>query len=280
MALDLVQEVKNQIVAAVKNDELVLPTLPEIALRIKDVAEDVASTIDDLTKIISHDTALTARIMKVANSPLIRATSEVSDLHTAVSRLGIDLTTNLAMGLAMEQMFQATNDQIDRRMRACWQTSTEIAATCQVFARKFSKLSAEQALLAGLTHQLGILPILALAEESEGLLTDGIALDKVIRMLHPALGSYILKAWDFPEALSCVPKNYLKLDREAEQSDYADLVTLATLYNQQDKKVALPKEKWPSLTLWARMDLTPEKFLDECQSLEEDIKAAMESLTN
>jgi len=274
----LVDQVKEEVITAIKNDELVLPTLPEVALQIKEVAEDVASTIEDLAKIISRDTALTARLMKVANSPLIRATSEVADLNTAVSRLGIDLTTNLAMGLAMEQMFQATNDQIDNRMRACWQKSVDIAAISQVFAKKFSPLQSEQALLAGLTHQIGILPILSLAEENDGLMNDGIALDKVTRMLHPALGSYILKAWDFPNNLVAVPREYLKLEREGNEVDYADIVTLATIYYQKDTPKALPKAKWPKLTCWQRLDLTPEKFEESFEVLEDEINVALESL--
>ena len=140
MTIPLVKQVKQDIIQALENDELVLPTLPEVALQVREVAEDVTSSIADLTKILSRDAALSARMVKVANSPLIRASVPVSDLTTAVSRLGIDLTSNLAMGLAMEQMFQATSDVVDTRMRACWSKSIEIAASSQVLARHFLSL--------------------------------------------------------------------------------------------------------------------------------------------
>ena len=119
MTTPLVKQIKQDIIQALEKDELVLPTLPEVALQVREVAEDVTSSITDLTTVLSRDAALSARMIKVANSPLIRASVLVSDLTTAVSRLGIDLTSNLAMGLAMEQMFQATSDVVDNHMRAC-----------------------------------------------------------------------------------------------------------------------------------------------------------------
>jgi HD-like signal output (HDOD) protein len=228
MAIPLVQQVKEDIIRALENDDLVLPTLPEIALQVREVAEDVTSSISDLTTILGRDAALSARMIKVANSPLIRASIPVSDLDTAVSRLGIDLTSNLAMGLAMEQMFQATSDVVDKHMRSCWSKSVEIAASSQVLARHFTNLQPGQALLAGLTHQIGKLPILAFAENNDSLLNDSFALGKVLSVLHPSLGSYILKMWDFPEELVAVSKNYLLFDRKVDKVDYADIVQVAT----------------------------------------------------
>lgn len=108
MNTDLAKQVKDDIVAQIKNDELVLPTLPEIALKVREVAENPNATIDELCDVISRDPALSARIIKVTNSPLLRTSMPVDDLVAAVSRLGIDFTSNLAIGLAMEQMFQAT----------------------------------------------------------------------------------------------------------------------------------------------------------------------------
>ena len=84
---NLALQVKDDIVAKIKNDQLVLPTLPEIALQVQEIAEDAATTIPQLTKIIAQDPAMTARIIKVTNSPLIRTSSPVTDLNTAISRL-------------------------------------------------------------------------------------------------------------------------------------------------------------------------------------------------
>ncbi len=69
---NIVQEVSKEIIGLIKTDQLVLPTLPEVALRVRDVAEDPESSLGDIEKVISSDAALCARIVKVANSPIFR----------------------------------------------------------------------------------------------------------------------------------------------------------------------------------------------------------------
>jgi HD-like signal output (HDOD) protein len=271
MAIPLVQQVKQDIIEALENDDLVLPTLPEIALQVREVAENVTSSIADLTTILGRDAALSARIVKVANSPLIRASVPVSDLDTAVARLGIDLTSNLAMGLAMEQMFQATSDIVDKRMRACWSKSVEIAASSQVLARHFTNLEPGQALLAGLTHQIGKLPILAFAENNESLLNDSFALGKVLTVLHPSLGSYILKKWDFPEELVAVSKNYLLFDRQVDKVDYVDIVQVATLQSYAGTEHPYTKLDWTKISSFDRLGLDPTTLIAEMEGISEEV---------
>jgi len=271
MTNTLAKQVKQEIITALENDELVLPTLPEVALQIREVAEDVTSSISDLTSIIGRDAALSARMIKVANSPLIRASVPVSDLNTAVSRLGIDLTSNLAMGLAMEQMFQATNEIIDKKMRACWSKSLEIAASSQVLAKHFTNLQSDMALLAGLTHQIGILPILAFAEQNESLIQDGMTLGKVIHVLHPSLGSYILKKWDFPAELVQVPKNYLKFERQPDSVDYADIVQVATLQSIAGTKHRYNEMDWKEVSSFDRLGLDPESLIADMEEIHAEV---------
>lgn len=278
MANPVVQQVKQEIIKALENDDLVLPTLPEVALQVREIAEDVTSSISDLTTVLGRDAALSARMIKVANSPLIRASVPVSDLTTAVSRLGIDLTSNLAMGLAMEQMFQATSDIVDKRMRACWSKSIEIAASSQVLARHFTDLQPDQALLAGLTHQIGKLPILAFAENNESLLNDSFALGKVLAVLHSSLGSYIMKMWDFPEELASVPKNYLVFDRKIEKVDYADIVQVATLQSYAGTDHPYTQLDWTTISSFDRLGLDPTTLIAEMEEVSEEISETQGAL--
>ena len=68
----LAEKVQQELIQAIENDELVLPTLPEVALKVREAAEDPNVGIADLAKVIGNDAALTARIIKVVNSPLLR----------------------------------------------------------------------------------------------------------------------------------------------------------------------------------------------------------------
>src|SRR5690554_5717863 len=109
---DLAERIQDELIQAIERDQLVLPTLPEVALRIREAAEDLDVSIGELARVISTVTALSARLIKVVNSPLLRSRQEITDLQMAVNRLGVVYTANLATGLAMAQLFQTTTDII------------------------------------------------------------------------------------------------------------------------------------------------------------------------
>lgn len=272
----LIEAIKSELLDAIKNDKLILPTLPEVALRVREAAENPDVGINELTKVISNDAALTARIIKVVNSPLLRSSAEISDLNMAVSRLGISYTASLAMGLAMKQMFQATSDVVDRRLREVWSRSTEVAGISHVLCRQFTRLKPDQATLAGLVHQIGILPILTYAEANHQLLSDSFTLEKVIEQLHPQLGQRILQTWDFPPALIDVPIEQFNFERQTAETDYVDIVQVALLHSYAGTEHPLGQADWGQIDAFRKLGLeTAEHTLDN----DEDLTASMEAAT-
>ena len=221
----LAEKVQQALITAIGNDDLVLPTLPEVALNIRQAAEDPEISISHLSKVIGRDTALSARLIKVVNSPLLRATQEVTDLHTAITRLGTNYSSNLAIGLVMEQIFHARSDAVDQKMRDVWRRSLEVAGVSYVLCRSHSQLKPDQAALGGLVHQIGVLPLLTYAEDHYP-----VSLNHVIDSIHPLLGDKLLGGWDFPEMLAKLPGQYLNLERNSASLDYIDLVQIAVLY--------------------------------------------------
>ncbi len=276
----LAQKVSDDINYAIDNDKLVLPTLPEIALKVREVADDDNASIKQLAGVISSDASLTARIIKVANSPLFRAPREIEDLNMALSRLGMQYTCNLATGLAMEQMFQATSDLIDRRMREVWSRSSEIAGMCHVLCKHRTKLRPDQATLAGLVYQIGILPILSYAEDHPMLMRDSITLDKVIEEVHPHLGVKILNAWEFPSELRNVPVDHLDFARDSVGADYADLVTVSMLQSQAGSIARYADIDYTTVKAFYRLDLDPSIEATEAEDLSDDMEAALAMLQN
>lgn len=269
---NITETIKADLTAAIENDKLLLPTLPEAALQVREIAEAEDSAILDLVKVISTDTALSARIIRVCNSPLFRGSRAIENLNMAVSRLGMAYTSSLAMGLAMQQMFQATSDMIDKRLRATWQTSTEVAGVCHVLAQHYTKLKPDQATLAGLVHQIGVLPILRYVED-EDVHISGSELDNIIEELHPKIGATILKRWDFPADLQNVPLEYAHFQREAPSADYADLVMAANLQLVAGTKHPWTDMDWSAISAFDRLGIDPTSDLNE----EEDLNAQMEA---
>ena len=271
---DLAERIQDELIQAIERDQLVLPTLPEVALRIREAAEDPDVSIGELARVISTDTALSARLIKVVNSPLLRSRQEITDLQMAVNRLGVVYTANLATGLAMAQLFQATTDIIDQRMRAVWARSTEVAGISHVLCKHYTRLKSDQATLAGLVHLIGVLPILSYAEENNQLLHDSISLDIVIEQIHPLIGDRILAAWDFPEPLRHVPSQHLDFERAPAAVDYADIVQVAMLQSLSGTQHPFAQMDWGQVPSFDRLGLSPTSD-EEDEDLSAEMEAAM-----
>lgn len=274
----LAEKVQQELIKAIDNDELLLPTLPEAALSVRRAAQDPDISIGPLAREIGSDAALTARLIKVANSPLLRAHKDITDLNTAISRLGINYTCTLATGLAMEQMFQATSAVVDRKMREVWRKSSEIAGMCYMLSRHYTRLVPDEATLAGLVHRIGALPVLTFAEDHPELLDDAQALDGVIEQTHALLGDRILRRWEFPEPIASVPGQYLNFTRDSARVDHVDVVQVATLLSYIDSEHPLTQLDWNTIPAFAKLGLDPNVDTHRDAELGDSMEAARSML--
>ncbi len=264
----------DEVISDLGHNRLVLPTLPEVALRVREVAENEDASIVDLAKVITTDAALSARIIQVANSPLMRASRAIESVDAAVSRLGMKLVRDLATSMVMEQMFQATSDLTDRKMREVWEHHTQVAAIAHVLAAQFTKLQPEQAMLAGLVHDIGTLPILTKAEEHPEVLEDEAVFNKVLFELHTRVGAAILTAWNFPEELVRVAAEHEDIYRNSPDIDYVDVVIVANLQSYVGTDHPHAHADWSKIPAFTKLGLNPEVAVIEMEETAEDIREA------
>lgn len=271
---ELAEQLSSDIRSALEADELDLPTLPEVALRIRDEAQRENVTAASLGKVIGEDPGLAAQLVKTANSPMFMATRAIDDLPQAVSRLGVEYAANIVMGLAMQQMFQATSEPIDNKMRQVWATSTLAAAWTSMLAKRFTELRPDQATLAGLTHAIGALPILSWAEEHDHLVNDSQTLDRLVESVHPPIGTMILTRWNFAEELIRVPEGYMMPVRQGSDLDYVDLVSAALLLiSRAGPDTPLCDEPWAVAPVFKRIGVDLEMDALALQKLTEQVEA-------
>ena len=268
---DVALQIKEDITNALANDRLDLPSLPEVALEIREEAESEDVSAISLGAVVGKDPSLATQLVRIANSPMFRATRSIDDLTQAISRLGVEYSANIVTGLAMRQMFQATSDMVDRKMRQVWRVSTEVAAWSSILTKRFTKLRPDQATLAGLTHTIGALPILTWVEENDGVIRDSMTLDRVIDTVHPTIGAMILKAWNFPENIVAVPESYLDLDRTVKAADYVDVVSVSNLICQLDAEQTEIEEEWDSTEAFERLGFPEQMAEHEFAELAEQV---------
>lgn len=257
---------------AIRSNRITLPTLPEVALRVRDSLEQENATAVTIAEIVSTDAALSARLLQVANSPLYRGRVPIESIQMAITRLGNKLVKSLVVSLAMKQIFQATNDATDKRLRSLWEQSVSIAAISRVLAQSQSQLDKEQAMLAGLTHNIGCLPILTMAESYPELMEDEVRLDHFMDALNPTIGQQILEEWGFSDSLVNVAKNYQNLEYDGgPQADYVDVVQVARLQTLDDGHHHSQAD-WFAVPAFRKLGLEPEIELIDIEGVAEDIQ--------
>ena len=269
----------NQVLEAIEYNKITLPTQPEIAIKIRETAENPKVTVQQLAEVISKDPGLTARIIRVANSPLMRGVVNIDSVGNAIGRLGLNFVCNLAIGLAMEQIFQATNEQIDAWTRQVWKHSITVAAICHVLAKQYTNIPADQATLIGLLHTIGMLPILTFAEEHDELLEDSEKLQQLIVANHAQLGKAILEAWQFPPEYSQVPEDYIKKDHACDKVDMVDLVQIANLYSPSPFNSVFFQDERSQYKSLERIGFEPDFDLMNNATLQPQIQEAIKLFT-
>lgn len=267
-----VSEISDKIHAAIKNNTLTLPTLPEVALKVREAVENENSTIVDIAAMVSQDAALSARLLQVANSPVYRGAVPIENLQVAISRMGTKLVRSLVISLAMKQIFQATSATLDDQFRKTWDDSLQVAAISRVLATSHPELDNEEAMLAGLVHNIGILPILTLLDELYDLDTEDEDIDVVIDILAPEIGNHILKSWNFPPAIDSIAVDSSNLDYDSgDRIDYVDVVLVARLQHKLAQGDCQAAEKWGNIPAFGKVGLEPEIVIVDMEGPAEEI---------
>lgn len=261
-----------QLQAAIEDNSVVLPTLPEVALQVRDAVEQDGASAQDIADLVATDAALSARLLQVANSPLYGGKITIDSIQMAITRLGTRMVRTLVVNLAMKQIFQPTTAELDQRLRQLWGESVQVAALSRVLAQQIPHLERDQAMLAGLIHNIGSLPILIMAENFPELIEHGGRLDSLLADLAPAIGRQILETWNFPDTLISVPAHCADLAYDSgARADYVDLVQVATLEcNTGAAKSASPAE-WAQAPAFAKVGLNPEVPVIEIEGIAEQI---------
>ncbi len=268
----------NELKEAVEDDSLVLPSLPEVALKIRDAVECEDSTAEQVASALSQDGSLSARLIQVVNSPLYRPRNPIDDLQMAVTRLGLRLVRDLVMNLAMKQMYQSTSAVLDEKFRSVWNTSVDVAAICQMMSVSMNDISKEQALLAGLVHNIGTLPILMIAENDDDLFHDAAALNAIISELQGPVGEMILKSWNFSDSLIGVVKQCHDFNyTDDDGANLVDLVQVALLQGGFVSDQDVP-EDWSQVTAFSKLGMDSEVNVIHLEGNKECIEDARQTL--
>jgi HD-like signal output (HDOD) protein len=196
-----------QIQAAVADGELTLPPLPQVASRLLELLKnEKAADPRSVSALIANDAAITASILRLANSASFGGLRRVDELDEAVSRLGMRQVSTLVTAITHKGHFASDDPAKMRVLHGLWDHSVATAMA----ARHLAGLGGDdrsEAFLAGLLHDVGkllVLKALDQLEKKNGDRFTPVVGDELMSLLHSQLGHSVLVSWNLPEPISRV----------------------------------------------------------------------------
>ncbi|HEC19909.1 MAG TPA: HDOD domain-containing protein [Gammaproteobacteria bacterium] len=270
----------NDILADLKANRLKLPTLPQVALKINDIIGSPDATAKKIAQVINTDAALSARMIQVANSPMMRSGSTVENVQAAVTRMGMSVVRNIVTSFLVNQLFHSKHEALKKRLTVVWNHSAHVAAISHVLADHFSKLKPDEAMLAGLVHDIGKLPMILKAENMPELANNPAVMDQVDEKLHSALGKVIVQTWGFAPELVTAVAEHENLSRDSEKLDLTDIVTVANLLSYAGKAHRHKQANWAEVPAFNKLDLSPEDSIAALEEARDEIAEIVKLLTS
>lgn len=234
-----------------------LISLPEVSLKVNEIANDPDSTSDDMARVLSQDPALVVHLLKIANSPYYGLSKEIETISRAVSMLGTNKIRDLVLSSTANDAFDGIpNDLIS--MQDFWHHSLYCGLLAQILSKKSKKANADSIFIAGLLHDIGQLlmfnqlpeksheAILLLMEGPEDLDTFE-AERHVFGFDHMQVGAALIRSWHLPPLLEeCVgfhhePQKATLFPAEVALINIANAVAVMADFNSMDENDEIPR---------------------------------------
>jgi HD-like signal output (HDOD) protein len=210
---------------------ITFPTFIDATVKVRNALNDPNIDAGRLAQVVSGEPLLATRLVRMANSAALNPSGrQVADVRTAVMRVGFNAVRATATAVAVQQV-RASKDLAPFATEAerAWRHSLDVAAIAYVLARALTSLSPDEALFAGLVHDIGRFYLLSRAAKYPELIEHRDELEAIVAEWHPSIGEAILQGQGLPEALLAAVANHELGEYRFPPKTLIDVVTLANL---------------------------------------------------
>jgi HD-like signal output (HDOD) protein len=245
-------------------DKITLPSLPEATQKIHQVFHSGDVNAKAMAKVLLTDPAMTGKLIRVANcSSLYHSVGALDTLPAVLTRLSMDTVYDLVMSGAMNELFESYSEHVAKLMRQISKHSQKVAAISRILAERSKKFDPEQAMLAGLVHNLSTIVILHYIDLHNEKLPDDQQLEQTITTLRPQITGMLMQKWNFTEEIIRVAEECENWFRNpGREADLCDLVMVAHYHSL----LGTPKMKFlpsiNSLPAMAKLQMGPAESIE------------------
>lgn len=254
-----------------------LAGFPDIAARVQHILADDEVDTDRVVRIIGSEPILAAQLLQVSNSVAFNPVGKpVTELRTAVARLGLNVVRTTTIAFAVRQMRSAAVlKPIQKQLEALWQRNVLIASLCYVLARRLSRVNPDTALLTGLLHGIGRLYIMTRAVQYPALFANLASYQAIERDWHASVASALLENWEVAADIVTAVRESEDLAREGRGPvNLTDILVAANLIVNHDGDPVLLGVRLQSVPAVARLQLDAEA----CETMRRESAAEITAL--
>ena len=262
-----------------------ISSLPAVANRISQVADDEESNAADLLQVVSQDPALAIRILRTVNSSYYGITNEVGDLQTAISLLGFTEVRKLALTVYVARLCEEQTNYREFSREGLWNHMVAVGSIARMISQKYEIGNPDEAYMAGLMHDVGLLLIDQYMHpqlcQVIDLIYDGVDTTEAERQIltfdHTDLGAYIAIQCQVPERIvSAVRYHHHPSNYEGEERELLDIIAVANYVANHKEITSLGVQHitMPSEVVCSTLGFEVERLPAVIEELEEALDQA------
>ncbi|HZX33147.1 MAG TPA: HDOD domain-containing protein [Rhodocyclaceae bacterium] len=222
-------QILEDIARDLNSGEVSFPTFLDITFQVRTALKNPNLTVDQLAKLVGAEPLMSAKIIRMANSAALNPSGrEIADVKSAIIRVGMEAVRTVSFAVAMEQLVKSKQMHVFEDLsRKLWEHTAHVAALCRVLARKLAKINGDEAMFAGLVHDIGVFYLMSRACNFQELVNDKPELHALLSGWHDNIGHALLSALGQPEAVLTAVQEH-ESDREVtEVKNLSDVLYVA-----------------------------------------------------
>jgi HD-like signal output (HDOD) protein len=253
-----------------------LPCFPDVVVRIRQALADPSTTPEKTVAIVGNEPRLAARLLQMANSATFNPSRRpLTDLRSAITRLGYQLVQSAAVGYAVQQMkYAGPLRSIAKPLSELWKECVSVASISQAVAKR-TTVSPDEAFLTGLLHGIGRLYIMVRAIGHAAELGNDQTFLDMVSDWHAPIGKAVLENWGFAEEMcSAVGEQHDYERRWIRGGELSDILITSVVLAAAETNPTLPADIAQGITAFQHLGLT----VPDCEGILADAKVQLGSL--
>lgn len=228
--LALTEALRLQVVDELMNDSFSVPPMPQVATRVIELTSDPNFSMRALGNLIMTDQAVTARVLRYANSALHSKEREIDSLPMAIQRLGTDEVVNIVLAAALQARRQG-RDIFAKERRQLWVHSTAAAFIARTIAGR-QRLDRNLAFLSGLLMDFGMAVLYSVIQDvlvrrgATGSVPPNVV-EEIVRDCHARVGRAVGEKWKLPKVVVEVMADHHNIHEMQTVKPYVAIAALA-----------------------------------------------------